>query len=133
LQSGGTNNVTGAGGNLDVAAGASYQLQGGTLDFGDYASGGTAWTPADTSAINLASGNQFSFTGGTLRDLSTINVGDALPFTQSGGAFVVGQDGIGPAAETAINGGYSLLGGVLRLDVFGDDLTPEQCCDGVPG
>ncbi len=137
-QSGGTTNVTGGmvlGNGVGAATQNRYNLSGGVLDFGDSIGATQHWgagtNPASTMTIN--SDAQFNFTGGTLRDVTTINAnGGAGTFTQSGGNFYVGQDEgpSGYAQETTINGGYSLLAGVLNLDVFGADPTPDQCCDG---
>jgi autotransporter-associated beta strand protein len=144
LHTAGTNNVTGTSpgsGNLAVAAAGTYRLEGGTLDFQDYSQGAPGpWAPSagEASTITLASGADFEFVGGSLLDVSRIVVTGST-FEQSDDPnivgtshFYVGEENGTTAALTTINGGYSLLGGVLDLDVFGPDDSPELCCDGVP-
>ncbi|MCA9269469.1 MAG: autotransporter-associated beta strand repeat-containing protein, partial [Planctomycetales bacterium] len=112
-------------GDLLVNPGSTYSLAGGTLDFGD--------TNAGTQEVGVGSGNgasvmqidgAFSFTGGTLINVSTIN---QTTFTQQGGDFVIGVDGgldVNDAnlvrALTTINGNFDQTGGTLSVDIFGN-------------
>ncbi len=137
-QSGGTTNVTGGmiiGNGSGPATENQYNLSGGVLDFGDSAGRTQHWGAGTApSAMTINSDGQFNFTGGTLRDVTSINAnGGVGTFTQGGGAFYIGQDESagGYAFQTTIHGGFSLLSGTVYFDAFGADPTPEQCCDGV--
>jgi hypothetical protein len=87
-QNGGTNNIIGnasSSGHLDIYAGSSFTLNGGTLN-----------------APVMDAGGTFSMTGGTL----TSNFEDALPFSQSGGQATF---------QTLLDTQISLTGGELTL------------------
>ncbi len=104
MQTGGIVNV---GGNLNIANGnasqnGTYDLAGGILNL----LGG---------AINLGSDDTFTFTGGFLKDASSIN----FSLDQMGGALQVGADG--GFGLTTINGDYTLAAaGTLELSIVSD-------------
>ncbi|MCA9267660.1 MAG: PEP-CTERM sorting domain-containing protein, partial [Planctomycetales bacterium] len=119
------------------AAGSQYNLAAGTLNFRDrVASTQAVATDNAASTLTVASGGDFNFTGGTLMNVSTIDV-TAAPaqsgamyagtFLQEGGDFVIGVDGgldVNDAnltrALTQINGNFAQTGGSLTVDIFGD-------------
>ena len=125
--SGGTTNVTGHM-NVGTSTGTGiYNLMGsGELDFLDTAVN-TQVPQANTSTLTVGQNGTFNFTGGILRNVTTIDVTSAtgMTFDQDGGRFVIGVDGVDPnnaattRAITTITGNYDQDAGMLVVDIFG--------------
>ncbi len=120
--SGGTTNVTGAM-NVGTNPGAgTYNLTGtAALDFLDTAPN-TQVPSANLSTLTVGANGTFNFDGGVLRNVTDIV---ANTFTQNGGEFVIGVDGVDSnhpdttRAITTITGDYVQNGGSLLIDIFG--------------
>jgi autotransporter-associated beta strand protein len=121
------NMVVGNGG-----AGTFNLRSNGTLNFGDTANGTQSAAGLASSSLTIGAGDTFSFTAGTLMNVTTIDVSQAPgnAFTQDGGLFVIGvngglaiTDGIGAesvrASTTIVGGDFVQTAGTLAIDIFG--------------
>ena len=132
----GTDTVTQTGGSVtvqgnllqDSAGQQDYLLQGGVLSFADRATSSQALNAANdsntASEISLSDPARFQFTGGQLENVTSIDMNGSGPFTQDGGRFVVGNDGVSDLANaeraiTTVDGGYLQNAGSLVVDIFG--------------
>ena len=114
-------------------ASGTFNLQAGRVNFGDTAAGSQSTAGLAPSTLLVNSAGTFSFTGGTLENVTTIDVADGgTPgnvFTQDGGRFVIGVDGgltpnAASRATTSILGEYATATAaapsVLAVDIFGN-------------
>jgi hypothetical protein len=115
-----------------AVAGSQYNLSGsGILNFRDTAD--VSQQVAGNNAVSnltIGANGDFNFTGGTLMNVTNIDVTSApgAVFTQEGGRFVLGVDGgldpnnpLTQRAMTTISGGdFNQTGGRLVVDIFGN-------------